>query len=105
MPAPIELPIPVDQVEAEIRRLAQEESQAVFVLPHAKERMAQRDISIRQIIRVLRNGDLIQAPQWDTEVEKGWRCVFAGISAGIKVTVVAKLVKRQNQVCLVVTTY
>lgn len=105
MPEPIELPIPSNQVESEVRRIAQHESFKVFTLDHAKMRMIQRDISIRQIIRVLCDGALTQAPSWDTEKEKGWRCVFAGVTAGIKVTVVVKLVKRNGHACLIVTTY
>jgi hypothetical protein len=102
---PIELPLPPSEVEGEIRRIAQNESHKVFTLDHTKMRILERGITIRQIMRVLAVGELVQAPKWDAQMERGWRCVFAGITAGVKVTVVAKLVNRNGHICLVVTTY
>lgn len=68
-------------------------------------RMLEREISKAQVLRVLRHGDPGD-PQWDTESERGWKCKFTKITAGIRLHVVAKLVERKPEdVCLIVTTF
>lgn len=102
----IELPfISRDSVRDEIRRIAGSETESLSLLDHALERMIQRDISMRQIINVLKNGEQIGDIRWCSDKERGWRCKLKRMTAGINVTVVAKLVNRENTTCLVVTVW
>ena len=106
MNQPVELPfITRLNVEAEVRRIAGESTKDLVLLDHAKDRMLEREITERQSLNVLKNGDIMDAPKWDTEKERGWRCQFRGIAAGIDVTVITKLVKRDNTMCLIITVY
>jgi len=93
------------EVEAEIRKIASESSFELIILEHAKTRMIERDITRRHIDRVLKNGELMEAPRWDTEKERGYKCKFRRVTAGMEVTVIAKLVKREQNNCLVVTVF
>ena len=68
-------------------------------------RMVEREISIKQVINVVRLGERIGKIEWDTEIERGWKCKFRRVTAGRSVTVVAKLVTRDSKTCLVVTTH
>lgn len=89
----------------EIKRIAREESSSVDLLDHARERMVQRGITTKQIFNVLKNGQQVGDVRWDSKKEPGWRCTLRRITAGVEVTVVAKLVTRENSTCLVVTTW
>lgn len=93
------------EVRDEIARLAREESIKVIVLQHAVERQDQRGVTMRQIHNVLKNGEQIGTVNWCTEKENGWRCKMSRVTAGAKVTVVAKLVERKDDTCLVVTVW
>jgi len=102
----IELPfISKDAVRGEIRRIAESETQSLSLLDHASDRMIQRDVTMRQILNVLKNGEQLGDICWCTEKERGWRCKLSRVTAGVKVTVVAKLVSRENTSCLVVTVW
>tara|TARA_B110000908_G_scaffold103560_1_gene121960 strand:+ start:431 stop:760 length:330 start_codon:yes stop_codon:yes gene_type:complete len=92
-------------VRAEIARISREESQSIDILDHALDRMSQKDISIRQVTNVLKNGNPIDRPQWDTVKERGYKLKLEGYSGGQKIIVVAKIVKRQTNTCLVVTSW
>ena len=106
MSDPIKLPkFTKDGAVEEIRRIAKEDSSKVIVLDHAKIRMMEREITSRQIYNVLKNGEPKCAPEWDTEQEKGWKCRLSRVTAGTAVTVVAKLVERDENVCLIVTVF
>jgi len=89
----------------EIQRLAQEETERVHVLDHAHMRMIEREITLRQVLKVLRHGDLVTGPEWSTEGEEGWKCNFRRITAGESIEVVAKLIERDGVRCLIVTAY
>lgn len=80
-----------DKVEDEIRRIAKESTIDIVKLDHAIDRMAQREITDRQILNVLRLGERISDITWHTEKERGWKCTFRRISAGVNVTVATKL--------------
>lgn len=67
--------------------------------------MRERDVTTRQILNVLKSGEQIGDIVWCTEGEKGWRCKLSRVTAGVKITVVAKVVKRQSTTCLVITTW
>lgn len=93
-----------ENARAEIARVAREDSSAVEILDHAIDRMVQRDITIRQVMRTLIDGDSLDI-NWDSENEKGWRCKLRYMSAGKVVVVIAKLVERESSACLVVTVW
>jgi len=102
----ISLPfIAKDKVRDAIKNIVSSKSQNLDILNHAITRMEERDISIRQILNVLKNGDQVGDITWCSDRERGWRCKLSRVTAGNKVTVVAKLVKRDNVHCLVVTTW
>ncbi len=94
-----------EDVREEIRRIASTETQFVEFLDHSLDRMAQRGITARQVLRVLQDGEQLEAATWCTEQERGWRCKLRRVTAGDNVTVVAKLIEREHSVCLVVTTW
>lgn len=97
--------IKAEDVEAEVRRIATEATQNLILLDHALDRSVERGINIRQITNVLKNGDRTSDYKWDTQIENGWKCTFQRVTAGVKVTVAVKLVKRESVSCLVVTVY
>ena len=101
----VQLPFPRHKVRDEIARIAREDTSQVVFLDHANDRKGQRDITSRQILNVLKDGNLIDGPNWCTEVERGWRCKLSRVTAGVSIAVVAKLVERDTSVCLVVTTF
>ncbi len=94
-----------DQVEKEIRRIATESTINMVKLDHAIDRMIEREITDRQILNVLRSGEQLSPAAWNTEKERGWKCKFRRITAGVNVTVVAKLVQRDETTCLIVTVF
>ena len=93
-------------VDVEIRRLATGVSSRFFFTEHAEMRMIERNITKRQVFNVVRNGDLVKDPVWDTDKESGWKCRYNWITAGASVTVVVKLIERSNGHCdLVITAF
>ena len=97
--------IGANQVESEIRKIVTGSSQNVIFLDHAAMRMQEREITSKQVFNVLKNGELKDSPKWNTEKSKGWKCSFVTVTAGVKVTVVAKLTKEKEQMCLIVTVF
>lgn len=94
-----------NEVRAEIKRIAHEDTICVEYLDHSLERMTQRGITTGQVLKVLKGGEQIGDVLWCTEKEDGWRCKLKRICAGSQITVVAKLVEREDSTCLVVTTW
>ena len=102
----ISLPfVPKDRVREEIERIARNETSNLDVLDHAIGRMEERDVSMKQVLNVLKNGDQVGDITWCSENERGWRCKLSRVTGGSSITVVAKLVKREDVCCLVVTTW
>ena len=93
------------EVEAEIRRIAKESTIDLVFLDHARDRMEYREITDRQALNVLRLGDRDSDIIWDTKQERGWKCTFKRVTAGIEVTVATKLVKREENTCLIITVF
>jgi len=92
--APIPLIKPDDAV-AQLREIARTATERLFFSDHAEQRMIEREVTRTQVRRVLHSGELIGQPRWETDSitsECGWKCKFRGISAGARVSVVAKLV-------------
>ncbi|MCW7556503.1 DUF4258 domain-containing protein [Endozoicomonas gorgoniicola] len=97
--------IKAGEVRQEIARIAKDESHNLDFLDHALLRMQEREVTTRQILNVLKNGEQIGDVTWCTDQEKGWRCRLSRVTAGVKITVVAKVVQRENTTCLVITTW
>ena len=92
-------------VVTEVRRIARDNSEDMVLLDHALERMVQRNISSRQIINVLKNGEQVGTVTWCSKKELGWRCRLRRVTAGMEVTVIAKLVERDSKTVLIVTVF
>jgi hypothetical protein len=97
--------IKAEEVESEVRRIATKDTTNLILLDHAHIRCVERGINLKQITNVLKNGDRTTDYTWDTHIENGWKCTFQRVTAGIKVTVAVKLVKRESVSCLVVTVF
>lgn len=68
--------------------------------------MLERGVTRKQVFNVLKRGYLIGNIEWCTKDERGWKCKFRAISAGERISVVAKLVEREDgELVLVVTTF
>jgi hypothetical protein len=93
------------QALPEIRRIAATETESLIILDHARERQQQREVTDRQILNVLKNGELTAAIEWDTKEERGWKCKLSRITAGDHVSVIAKLVNRNGTKCLIITVW
>jgi hypothetical protein len=89
----------------EIRRIATEETESLIILDHARDRQQQREVTDRQILNVLKNGELTGQFEWDTQEERGWKCKLSRITAGDHVSVIAKLVQRDGNKCLIITVW
>lgn len=84
-----------DEAVEEIRRIAQKETHRLFFSDHVEMRMIEREINRTQVCRILATGQLKDKPQWETDQrtsQAGWKCQFNGISAGSRITAVAKLI-------------
>lgn len=88
-----------------VRDLVAEGGRVVW-LPHAHDRMEERDISSTQILNVLKRGSVVEAVRWDSNYSN-WKLGIQDISAGELLTVqVALDVERlMGQVVLVITAY
>jgi len=85
---------PDDAVE-QIRQIAETETHRLFFSDHVEMRMVERGINRTQVCRILARGRLKGEPQWQTDQrtsQAGWKCQFNGVSAGSRITAVAKLV-------------
>lgn len=94
-----------NDVEGQIRKIAKESTIDIVKLDHAIDRMLEREITDRQILNVLKHGDRISDIVWNTDKEKGWKCTFRRITAGVSITVATKLVQRDDTTCLIVTVF
>jgi hypothetical protein len=94
--------IPLQSLEELVKRaheLAEKSENVYLDHPHAKERMAERNISIRQIFDVLKHGKGIDGPTLD---KYGcWRIKLERFSAGRYVQVVVVVEEKNLQVVTV----
>jgi len=88
-----------------IRSIVKQDTEKIDILVHARMRMLEREITIRQVYKVLEFGELAGEVIWDPNGEKGWKCKLSRMVAGESVTVIAKLVQREASTCLVVTVW
>jgi hypothetical protein len=72
-----------------IRELAAESSQVDWSVPHFRDRLAKRRLTMRQALDALRHGEPVGAPRLD---EYGcWRVKLRKVSAGRPVSLVVAL--------------
>lgn len=89
-----------------VRSLATGMTGRFFFHAHAEMRLLERDITRKQVFNVVRSGQLIDGPNWDTKEENGWKCTYNWITAGVDITVAVKLIERSDGHCdLVLTAY
>lgn len=88
-----------------VAQIADNTTGFVYFSEHCEMRMLERGISRKQILRVLRSGELIGKVEWDIEEERGWKMKLKRISAGAEIRVVAKLVERDSECVVAVTTF
>lgn len=88
-----------------MREIARASTERLIVLEHAHMRMLEREITLQQVVRTLKNGEIVSDIKWDTTEDKGWKCNFRHTSAGVKINAVAKLVKKEEIQCLIVTVW
>ena len=62
----------------------------VNITDHARERMVERDISRRMVIRVLEKGTLHSGPKWSAE-NANWEGKMNGSVAGTRLSVVCAI--------------
>jgi len=83
----------LDRVAAQrlIRRRAAE-SEAIFILPHARQQMRQRRIDFLQVQRCLRTGSLTEGPYVATNSRTGAeRCNVEASISGDQICVVVEI--------------
>lgn len=89
-----------------IKEIAANDTGRVFFTAHAETRMVERTVTRRQVLQVLRHGDVIQPPEWEVKQDRGWVCKLGRITAGSRLDVVAKIVEREpGALVLVITTF
>ena len=98
------MPIPLDRVVDEIRKLAGD-SANVYFSHHSSERMNQRGILQTQAIEVLQRGVVKEGPTLDSFKQTGLKVTMELFCAGRTVGVAAKLVEQNNNRVLVITVY
>ena len=90
-------PIPFRMNDANLRRLIAEtaaDSKRIVLLPHAREKMAERHITMRQVIDCLLHG-VVSQPAF-MNIKGNWQCTLMRRNAGDEVCVVAALEQRGN---------
>jgi Domain of unknown function (DUF4258) len=61
----------------------------IFPVPHAYQRMDQREVTFSQVLRILRRGALTEGPALTQE--RLWRMKYRGDSAGQDISVVVDI--------------
>lgn len=75
----------------EIREIAKN-SEKVFLVQHAKERMLERNVTIQQVYDVLRQGKVAEEPYLDAYDR--WRITLEYLSAGKRVRVAVSFIEQ-----------
>jgi len=80
----VQNPVPEDLSKRRALKIIQtaaQDSSNVFIIAHAEERMVEREITLTQVLRVLRTGTIYDGPT-DNLLEDNWECGVKGFSAG-----------------------
>lgn len=99
-PKPKILPESLKELVERAHRLSKESKNVFFDAPHARQRMRERNVTIRQIFDVLRFGKGIDGPTLDRFGD--WRIKLSRYSAGRKVQVVVAVKKKRLEVITVI---
>lgn len=80
-----------EELLALLRELANDTINMRIDAPHVQDRMEKRHISMRQVLDVVRNGEVIDGPKLDQYGD--WRLKLKRLSAGRRVQVVVAITK------------
>jgi len=99
----IVIPIKMNDADALaiLRRCAVNDSK-VFICPHAKERMIERNITLKQILSCIEKGKISESPYRD--IKGDWRCSIEHYTSGNAVTVAVAFKYNNNGERIVVVT-
>lgn len=101
----VTLPVPKDEVVDIIKKIAKADDGRLALSEHCIQRMLERDILQRQVINCIRQGNPVRGPDWDTNIESGWKVTFERVCAGQAINVGVKLLERETDFVLVLTTF
>ncbi|MCA1778639.1 MAG: DUF4258 domain-containing protein [Xanthomonadaceae bacterium] len=93
---------------AEAKRLISEiaqESERVFISPHAQERMDDHGIDRLDVQRCLINGTIEEGPYNPKIASTNWRVRMAGVVAGQRIKVVAEIAENDAEQVIVITAF
>ncbi len=74
-----------------IRNLASNQTQKVRIGQHAKQRMTERNVTIRQVFDVLKSASSYFTERLHMTAAGSWKCNLLGIAAGERIEVVIDL--------------
>lgn len=102
------LKLPLSEPQArQILRDTASNSARLIITHHAQERMSQRNISLQDVLTVLKKGRITEGPALDPK--GSWKLTIEGISAGSHVAVVAaidyKELEESSCYTIVITAY
>lgn len=89
----------LEELIAKCHKLAIDSENVFIDIPHAKERMAERSITVQQILDVLRQGKGVDGPSLDTY--GCWRIKLERYTAGRRVQVVVIIKEKHLEVVTV----
>lgn len=92
--------------DATLRRAIAEtaaDSARVFLTVHAKQRMRERGVTFAQVLKVLKEGAVVEPAHID--IHGSWKCSLEKVVAGDRVRVVAVYEQQGDAVVVVVTAY
>ena len=96
-------PIKMNDVDAlSILRRCATNGSVIFISPHAKERMIERHITLKQVLTCMEKGRISESPYRD--IKGDWRCNIEHYSAGNAVTVAIAFKYNNNGERIVVVT-
>jgi hypothetical protein len=90
--------------DANLRRViaeTAEDSARVRLTKHAKARMRERGVTLVQVLKVLRDGSVVESAHQD--IHGNWKCVLEKVVAGDRVRVAAAYVQEGTAVVVVIT--
>jgi hypothetical protein len=67
--------------------------------------MLEREITDKQLQQCLSYGEMVRGPELDRKSEIGWKCTFRRTCAGSILRVGCKLIQRDEEMVLVLTTF
>lgn len=99
-----QIPNPLVDVEATIRRVAGDSSR-VRTTNHAMEMLEERRLTMTQVYRCLEYGTFVDGPALNSEVQLGWKFRMQILSAGVYVRIVGKLIEKGEGYIVIITLF